>query len=65
MEGMTSTRPIIIYDYDGSPYAQKVRMMLDLAGISYKKCDVPVVLPRPQLESLGITYRRIPLLAIG
>lgn len=33
--------------------------------MNYKKCDQPVVLPRPDLEALGITYRRIPLLAVG
>ena len=60
-----TTRPVIAYDYDFSPYGQKVRMLLDLAGVPYKRCDVPAVLPRPQLESLGITYRRIPVLAVG
>lgn len=39
--------------------------MLAANGVDFSKSDQPVVLPRPDLEELGITYRRIPLLAIG
>ncbi|KAK0283779.1 hypothetical protein LTR35_006238 [Friedmanniomyces endolithicus] len=56
---------IIHFDYDFSPYGQKTKLLLTAAGVKYKKCDQPVVLPRPDLETLGITYRRIPLLAVG
>ena len=62
---MAAQPQMIIFDYDFSPYATKIRMLLALSGLPYKRCDVPPVLPRPQLESLGITYRRIPVLAIG
>lgn len=48
-----------------SPYGQKTKLLLTLAGILFQRSDQPVVLPRPDLEALGITYRRIPLLAIG
>lgn len=40
-------------------------MLLKAAGVDFKKCDQPAVLPRKDLEDLGITYRRIPLLAVG
>jgi len=56
---------IILYDYETSPYAKKVRMVLDTAGIPYQRCNQPRILPRPDLTDLGITYRRIPLLSIG
>ena len=62
---MASQQPIIIFDYDFSPYAQKLRMAMALADVQCKRCDVPTVLPRPQLESMDITYRRIPVLAVG
>ena len=62
---MESARPLITYDYELSPYGQKIHMMLALSGLPYKRCDVPPLLPRPQLESMGITYRRIPVLAVG
>lgn len=57
--------PIILFDYSFSPYAKKIRILLAAAGIPYKRCDVPMVLPRLTLLDLGITYRRIPVLAIG
>ena len=57
--------PIIHFDYDGSPYGQKTKLLLEAAGVPFVKCDQPVILPRPDLEALGITYRRIPLLAVG
>jgi glutathione S-transferase len=57
--------PIISYDYDFSPYGQKIKYLLQAAGVDFQKCDQPAVLPRKDLEALGITYRRIPLLAVG
>ena len=40
-------------------------MLLEAAGVKYQRCDQPIVLPRKDLEELGITYRRIPVLAVG
>ncbi|KAF2085767.1 hypothetical protein K490DRAFT_67363 [Saccharata proteae CBS 121410] len=59
------TPPVILYSYDFSPYAQKIRLLLTAAKIPFSICDQPPVLPRPDLQSLGIHYRRIPLLAVG
>ncbi|USW55181.1 Putative glutathione S-transferase, Thioredoxin-like superfamily [Septoria linicola] len=56
---------VIQYDYDFSPYGQKTRLLLHAAGVDFAIVDVPAVLPRPDLEKLGITYRRIPVIAIG
>lgn len=50
---------------DFSPYSQKVRAALAASGVSFQRSDQPLVLPRPILEKLDITYRRIPLLAFG
>lgn len=57
--------PVILFDYPFSPYAQKVRLLFAAAGIPYKRCEMPIVLPRQTLQDLEITYRRIPLLALG
>ncbi|KAK3669383.1 hypothetical protein LTR78_010728 [Recurvomyces mirabilis] len=59
------SQPIISFDYDGSPYGQKIKLLLTAAGVNFQKCDQPRILPRPDLAALGITYRRIPLLAVG
>ncbi|KAG0634917.1 hypothetical protein HOY80DRAFT_894041, partial [Tuber brumale] len=48
-----------------SPYAHKITWYLQLRGIPYKQCIQPPMMPRPDLASLGIKYRRIPLLSIG
>ena len=48
-----------------SPYGQKTKLLLTAAGVNFQRCDQPLVLPRKDLEALGITYRRIPVFAIG
>ncbi|CZT03154.1 uncharacterized protein RAG0_10017 [Rhynchosporium agropyri] len=59
-----STTPIL-FDYPGSPYSQKIHLFCAAAGVTIKSCEQAPVLPRPTLDNLGITYRRIPVLAIG
>jgi glutathione S-transferase len=61
----TQTPPLILFSYDTSPYGQKIHLLLTLAGLTYSELTQPAVLPRPDLKALSITYRRIPLLAIG
>ncbi|KAF2759713.1 hypothetical protein EJ05DRAFT_474778 [Pseudovirgaria hyperparasitica] len=60
-----ASQPIVAFDYDFSPYGQKIRSALAASNVAFLRADVPPVLPRPTLEKLGITYRRIPVLAIG
>jgi glutathione S-transferase len=61
----TQTPPLILFSYDTSPYGQKIHLLLTLANLPYSELTQPAVLPRPDLKALSITYRRIPLLAIG
>jgi len=60
-----SSPPVVIYCYNGSPFVRKLEVILALKGIDYARVEVPMVPPRPQLEALGIDYRRVPVLAIG
>ncbi|KAF7977663.1 hypothetical protein HWV62_3100 [Athelia sp. TMB] len=63
---MSSNGPVIIYGYEESPYAHKINHVLKLKNIPHHKVTVSSVLPRPELsELLGISYRCIPVLAIG
>lgn len=48
-----------------APNAQKARNYLYAAGVPFKICEQPFVLPRPILTDLGITYRRVPVVSIG
>ena len=56
---------IIHFDYEDAPYGQKTKLLLTAADIQFERCNQPGLLPRPDLEQLGITYRRIPILAVG
>jgi glutathione S-transferase len=58
--------PVVLYGYERSPYTAKIRHILTLKDIPHHKVEVSDILPRPELsELLGVTYRRIPILAIG
>ncbi|KAF5393761.1 hypothetical protein D9757_000059 [Collybiopsis confluens] len=58
--------PVILYRYDTSPFSVKIDNILLLKNIAHSTVTVPNVLPRPEItELLGLTYRRIPILAIG
>lgn len=64
-QSIMSPPNIVLFTYDLSVYGRKVEWYLNLRGIKYAKCLTRERLPREQLETLGIRYRRIPFLAIG
>lgn len=61
----TIAPPVITWDYQFAPNAQKARNLLHACRIPYQCCEQPFVQPRPILTDLGITYRRIPVNSIG
>ncbi|KAI0353460.1 hypothetical protein OH77DRAFT_1457917 [Trametes cingulata] len=62
----TSKLPVVLYHYDASPFATKVKNLLAIKRIPHLRVEVSTILPRPDLaDRLGVTYRRIPILAIG
>ncbi|RPD66735.1 hypothetical protein L226DRAFT_498293 [Lentinus tigrinus ALCF2SS1-7] len=62
----TAQYPVILYHYDASPIARKVKNMLTIKRIPHARVEVPMTLPRPDLaDRLGVKYRLIPVLAIG
>ncbi|KAF4548287.1 Hypothetical protein D9617_29g006630 [Elsinoe fawcettii] len=56
---------IILFHYPFSPYARRIVWYLTLRNIPYAQCLQPPYLPRPTLSSLGVSYRRIPLMSIA
>ncbi|KAJ7261272.1 hypothetical protein B0H12DRAFT_1231500 [Mycena haematopus] len=57
---------VVLYRYDASPFSVKIDNVLLLKNIPHEKVNVASMLPRPDVtDLLGITYRRIPILAIG
>ena len=65
IKGGHSGPEIITFDYQYAPNAQRARNLLNLTGIPYTICEQPFGQPRPILKNLGITYRRVPVNAIG
>jgi len=55
----------ILFLWAFSPWASKVVSYLALRGIPHARCEQPITQPRPDLASLGVRYRRIPVLSIG
>ncbi|KAF9075873.1 hypothetical protein BDP27DRAFT_1415033 [Rhodocollybia butyracea] len=64
---MSPTLPkVVLYRYNGSPFSVKIDNLLKLKKIPHSTVAVANVLPRPEItDMLGVTYRRIPILAIG
>jgi glutathione S-transferase len=65
MGSLARAPEVITFDYQFAPNAQKARNLLNVAGIPFSCCEQPFVLPRPDTAALGITYRRVPINAIG
>ncbi|KDN43100.1 hypothetical protein K437DRAFT_257624 [Tilletiaria anomala UBC 951] len=60
---------VILYGYTFSPYTVKISTLLLLKNIPFSLVTVKHAppqphLPRPELDLLGVTYRRIPVLSI-
>lgn len=60
-----SSSEIIVHHYDGSPYSEKIRLLLGLKGLSWRSVQIPVILPKPDLMPLTGGYRRTPVMQIG
>ncbi len=56
---------LILHHYAGSPFAEKVRLILGFKGLAWRSVTVPSVMPKPDLVALTGGYRRTPNLQIG
>ncbi len=56
---------LILHHYDGSPFAEKARLMLGYKGLAWRSVQIPVIMPKPDLIALTGGYRRTPVLQIG
>lgn len=62
---MAPSEEPILFLWSLSAWAAKVTAYLALRGIPHTRCEQPITLPRPDLNALGVNYRRIPLMSIG
>ena len=56
---------LILHHYPGSPFSEKVRLILGFKGMAWRSVIVPVVLPKPDVMALTGGYRRTPFMQIG
>jgi glutathione S-transferase len=56
---------IILHHYPMSPYAEKVRLVFGLKGVSWRSVHIPVIMPKPELIPLTGGYRRTPVMQVG
>ncbi len=56
---------LILHHYDGSPFSEKIRLILGFKGLGWKSVRVPVMLPKPDVVALTGGYRRTPFLQVG
>ena len=56
---------LILHHYDGSPFSEKVRLMLGFKGLAWREVNVPVVMPKPDVVALTGGYRRTPFMQVG
>ncbi len=56
---------IILHHFDGSPFAEKIRLALGLKDVPWFSVDIPMVMPKPLLTALTGGYRKTPVMQIG
>ena len=56
---------LILHHYQGSPFSEKVRLILGFKGMSWRSVIVPAILPKPDVMALTGGYRRTPFMQIG
>jgi len=58
------TEPIL-HQYPTSPFAEKIRRVLAFKGLAWRAVEIPMVMPKPDVEALTGGYRKTPILQIG
>ena len=56
---------LILHHYAGSPFSEKVRLILGFKRMSWRAVIVPAILPKPDVMALTGGYRRTPFMQIG
>lgn len=56
---------LILHQYPTSPFAEKIRRVLAFKGLPWRGVEIPMVMPKPDVEALTGGYRKTPILQIG
>jgi glutathione S-transferase len=55
----------ILHHYDGSPFSEKLRLILGWKGLPWTSVKVPVIMPKPDVTALTGGYRKTPIAQVG
>lgn len=55
----------ILHHYDGSPFSEKLRLILGFKGLAWASVKIPVILPKPDVVALTGGYRKTPIVQVG
>lgn len=56
---------IILHQYADSPFSEKIRLLLGYKHATWRRVEIPVIMPRPDLMPLTGGYRRTPVMQLG
>jgi glutathione S-transferase len=56
---------LILHNYQASPFAEKVRLLMGFKQLSWRWVEIPRIMPKPQLTALTGGYRKTPVLQVG
>jgi glutathione S-transferase len=56
---------LILHHYAGSPFSEKLRLMLGFKGLPWVSVTVPLIMPKPDVVALTGGYRRTPFVQVG
>lgn len=56
---------MILHHYEGSPYAEKIRLLFGYTNSSWRSLISPAWPPRPNIDPMSGGYRRIPIAQVG
>ena len=56
---------LILHHFDISPFAEKIRLVFGIKGLSWRSVQIPLIMPKPYLTALTGGYRKTPVLQIG
>ena len=65
MQRSVPDAPLILHQYDASPFSEKIRKVLAHKRLAWRAVEQPTIMPKPDLLPLTGGYRRIPVLQVG
>src|SRR5271167_1113817 len=62
---MNDSTQLILHHYPGSPFAEKIRLILGFKGLHWSSVIIPNIMPKPDVVALTGGYRKTPILQLG